>query len=328
MALFSAVLTFVILVFSEIIPKTIGATFWKELGRPTAYVLKFLTVAMKPIIVPLSLINRLITPKHKHPTVSRAEIEILAEIGRREGQIDEDEWQVMTNVMNLDQITVGGVMTPRTDVVAVPASATVEEAVDLVLGEGYLKLPVFEDDLDHVVGILLARDLWQAERSGVKEIRDIVRPPFFAPATKPVEALIPEMQRSRTSMVIVLDEFGGTAGVATFEDLIEEIVGDIQDEHDIDEPIRFQTLERGKVRIWGGAQIREVNDALDLELPDDKHETIAGYVFGTLGRVGRIGDEVPAGPDESSGRFRIIGMKGRRIEFVIFVPELAPSTLE
>ncbi len=326
MALFSGVLTFVILVFSEIIPKTLGATFWKRLAGPTAWTLKVLIWAMWIIIKPLSVINRLITPKTHRPTISRAELAVLAEIGRREGQIDESEWKVMTNVMNLDQIPVGAVMTPRTEIVAVPINATVEEAKALVLDEGHMRLPVYKDGLDNVQGILLARDLWQAERNGLRNIRDIVRPAHFAPASKPVEMLIPEMQRGRTSIVIVLDEFGGTAGLATFEDLIEEIVGDIQDEHNVDEPVKFQTLEGGKTRIWGGVQIREVNEFLDLNLPEETHDTLAGHIFGELGRVGRIGDEITDGEAGNAGCFRIIGMKGRRIEFVVHVEEGGPST--
>lgn len=328
MAAFSAILTLVILVFSEIIPKTIGATFWKALAAPTAWTLNVLIWVMKPIIIPLSLLNRLITPKTDQPTVSRAELAVLAEIGRREGQIDEEEWKVMTNVMNLDQIPVGAVMTPRTEMVAIHMDATVEEAMDVVLEEGHTRLPVYKDGLDNVQGILLARDLWQADRSGLTTIRDIIRPAHFAPSSKPVEVLIPEMQRGRTSIVIVLDEFGGTAGLATFEDLIEEIVGEIQDEHDVDEPVKFQSLEGGKTRIWGGVQIREVNEHLELALPEETHETLAGHIFGALGRVGRIGDEVTDGSKRGKGRFRIIGMKGRRIEFVVHVTDESPSPPE
>lgn len=320
---FAAGLTLVVLVFSEIIPKTIGATYWKRLSTPTAYVLRFLTLFMYPIYVPLSYLNRLIKPKEAGLTISRAELGILAEIGRREGQIDEGEWKVMTNVMNLDQIAVGAVMTPRTEMVAVQIDATVEEAKALILDEGYMRLPVYKDSLDDVQGVLLGRDLWQAERSGLTTIRDIVRPAHFAPASKPVEELIPEMQRSHTSMVIVLDEFGGTEGLATFDDLIEEIVGEIRDEHEMDEPVKFQELGDGKTRIWGAVQIREVNEYLGLALPETQHETLAGHIFGTLGRVGRISDEVTDGTKK--GRFRIIGMKGRRIEFVVHLRDAVPS---
>ncbi len=316
-AAFSALLTFAILVLSEIIPKTLGATHWKALAGPSAYVLQTMIWIMKPILIPLSLFSRLIARDGgKQSTVSRAELEILAEIGRREGTLDEDEWRVVTNVMNLDKVAVGEVMTPRTDIVAVSIEATVDDAKGLMLDEGHLRLPVFDGSLDRILGILLARDLWQADREGVTHIREILRPVAFAPSSKPVEDLILEMRVERSNMVIVVDEFGGTAGLATLEDLIEEIVGEIQDEHEADEPLSFQEVGPGITRIWGGVPLREVNEHLDLALPEDRFDTVGGYVFGYLNRVPAVGDEVPL----PEGRLRVVKMRGRRVEYLRFLP--------
>ncbi|MEZ4414555.1 MAG: hemolysin family protein [Gemmatimonadota bacterium] len=313
---FSVLLTLAVLVLSEIIPKTVGASFWKGLSVPAAYVLWGLVFIMKPVVWTLSIVQNLIKPRTAHPTISRAEIEVLAEIGRREGTLDEAEWQVMTNVMNLDEVSAGQVMTPRTEIVAVPSDATVEEAKSVMLDQGHLRLPVFEGSLDRVVGVLLARDLWQADRAGATEIRGIMRPIQFAPASKPVEELIPEMRQKRTKMMIVVDEFGGTAGLVTLEDLIEEIVGEIQDEHEVDEPIDFVDLEDGRVRVWGGALLDAVNEHLGLSLEDPLNDTLAGHLFGRLARVPRPGDEIQV----AGGRFRVVEMVGRRIESVEFEP--------
>lgn len=316
-ALFSAGLTLAILLFSEIIPKTLGATFWQELAVPAAWFLRGLVVVMKPILIPLSIFSRAISRERAaQSTVSRAELEVLAEIGRREGTLDEEEWRVVTNVMNLSEVSVGEVMTPRTDIVAVPIEASVEEAKEVMLDEGHLRLPVYEGSLDRIVGILLARDLWQADREGVTSIQDVLRPATYAPASKPVEDLIPEMRRTRSKMLIVLDEFGGTAGLATLEDLLEEIVGEIQDEHEEDEPANFQDVGGGVIRIWGGVPLREVNDHLPLELPEDQFDTLGGFVFGRLNRVPAVGDEV----EVNGGRLRVVKMRGRRVEFVRFLP--------
>jgi putative hemolysin len=319
MALFSAVLTLAILIFSEIIPKTLGATYWQALARPTAYVLRAMIVAMRPVLVPLSLLSRLLAPDRKLPTISRAELEVLAEIGRREGAIDEAEWEVVSNVMNLDQVAVSEIMTPRTQVVAVPASASVEEAQKLMLEEGHLRLPVYEGSIDHVVGVLLARDLWRAAGEGVREIRGLLRPARFVPPTKPVEDLIAEMRSQRIKMAIVLDEFGGTAGLVTLEDLIEEIVGEIQDEHE-QEPLPFEEELEGEVRVGGGVPLREVNERFGLELPEALFDTVGGYVFGRLGRVARVGDEI----DFPGGRLRVLAMDGRRIDRLAFYRVPAP----
>jgi putative hemolysin len=319
MALFSAVLTLAILIFSEIIPKTLGATYWQALSRPTAYVLRAMIVVMRPVLVPLSLLNRLLAPDRRLPTISRAELEVLAEIGRREGAIDEAEWEVVSNVMNLDQVAVSEIMTPRTQVVAVPASATVAEAQKLMLEEGHLRLPVYEGSIDHVVGVLLARDLWRAAGEGVREIRPLLRPARFVPPTKAVEELIAEMRSQRIKMAIVLDEFGGTAGLVTLEDLIEEIVGEIQDEHE-QEPLPFEEELEGEVRVGGGVPLRDVNERFGLELPEALFDTVGGYVFGRLGRVARVGDEI----DFPGGRLRVLAMDGRRIDRLAFFRVPAP----
>ena len=319
---FTGVLTLVILVFSEIIPKTIGATFWKQLGRPSAHVLWWMVILMKPILIPLNLFSQLLRRK-KDSTVSRAELEVLAQIGYSEGTIDEDEWQVVTNVIRLGEVTVGEVMTPRTDMIAIPADSTVEEAIEIMLEEGHLRLPVYADSIDKVTGLLLARDLWRAHRDGVTEISEILRPIQFLPTTKLVEDLIPEMRVQRAKMAIVIDEFGGTAGLVTLEDLLEEIVGEIQDEHEEDEPMSFEELDDGTVRIWGGVAVREVNDRLGLSISEEHHDTLGGYVFGELNRIGRVGDVV----ELENARLRIAQMRGRRVEYVHLVRD-EPSIQE
>jgi putative hemolysin len=315
-ALFSAVLTLLILLFSEIVPKTLGATYWQALAAPTAYTLRFLMLALKPVLIPLAWVNRLITPPgRRQPTVSRAELEILAEIGRKEGTIDQEEWQVLTNVMNLSEVRALDVMTPRTQIVAVRAEDSIEQAMQVMLDEGHLRLPVYTETMDDIVGILLAREAWRAARSdAAAAVSTVMRPPHFVPETKPVEDLIREMRARRINMAIVIDEFGGTSGLVTLEDLIEEIVGEIQDEHETELPDFVgrdgRTLIAGLVPVW------QVNERLGLELSEEEHDTVGGYVFGGLGRMPREGDELPV----EGGRFRVVAMSGRRVERVAFIP--------
>jgi putative hemolysin len=314
-ALFSAILTLVILVFSEIIPKTLGAAHWKALSVPAAYVLVVLVVVLKPILLPLSWFNRLLQPRgEKRLAVSRAEIEVLAEMGRREGILGEHEWNVVRNVLALGRVEVGDLMTPRTDMVGVPHDASVEEAIDLMLDEGHLRLPVYEGSLDHIVGVLAARDLWRTARSGEMGIRPAVRPVTFSPAGKPVDELISKMREQGIKMVIVLDEFGGTAGLVTLEDLIEEIIGDIRDEHEPPEPPDVQELDSGDLLVRGDALVREMNELLSLDLPAEEADTVGGFVFGRLGRVPQVGDQVQV----EGGTFRVTQVRGLRIEHVHF----------
>jgi len=314
---FSGVLTLLVLLGTEIIPKTIGATYWKALAPGTARTLQILIVAMKPVLIPLAWLSKAISPSGDQPTVSRAEIEVLAEIGRREGTLDEDEFSVVSNVINLDEVSIGEVMTPRTDMVGIPSTATLEEVQQTMLDTGHLRLPVFEDNLDSIQGVVIGRDVWRAARNGETELAPLIRPLPFAPSTKRVENLLPEMRSQLTKMAIVVDEFGGTAGLVTLEDLIEEIIGEIQDEHEGDEPRAFQPLSGGRVRIWGGTSLRDASQRLSFEPTEDEEEgydTIGGFVLGRLDRIPVVGDEV----DVESGRLRVTQMSGRRIDYLLF----------
>jgi CBS domain containing-hemolysin-like protein len=315
-AAFSVVLTLAILVLSEIVPKTLGATYWKELAAPAAYTLRVMVIVMKPILIPLALVNRLIMPRGgRGPTVSRAELEVLAEIGRKEGTLDAEEYQVLSNVMNLSDVRAADVMTPRTSIVAVASHSTLDEAIELMLEDGHMRLPVFGETLDDVVGVLLARDAFSAAREDAsRPVVTVMRPAHFVPETKAVEDLIREMRTERINMAIVIDEFGGTSGLVTLEDLIEEIVGEIHDEHEIAAPA-FQGGE-GRTLIAGQVPIWQVNEKLGLELSDEEHDTIGGFIFGRLGRIPVEGDEIAV----RGGRLRVSAMSGRRVERVSFVP--------
>jgi len=316
-ALFSALLTLAVLVLSEIVPKTIGATYWKALARPVAYILQALILVMRPILVPLAFLSRLLTSKRERaPSISRREFEILAEIGHREGVIDEDEWQVVRNVVNLDRIKVEEVMTPRTMLVAVPVDASIEQAQTVMLDEDRIRVPVYEGSIDQVVGILFAHDLWRAERDGVNEIRSLIRPPRFVPASRPVDDLLIEMRSENIKLAIVIDEFGGTAGLVTLDDLLEEIVGAFQDEPD-SEYQHFEELDDREVRIQGTVPISKVNERLGLGLPRDQYHTIGGYILGQLGRIARVGDEV----ELNAGRFRVLTIDRQRIKRIAFLPQ-------
>jgi len=315
LAVFSAILTLAILVFSEILPKTIGATYWKQLGGPTAWALRVLILLLKPILIPLAWFNRLISPRGKSsPTVSRAELEILAEIGRREGTLDEEEWRVVSNVMNLDRVRVARVMTPRTRIAGVRADSGVVGARATFREHEHRRYPVYEASIDEIIGVITVSDILRAEDEGVADLRPLLRPVRFVPETKAVEELIRELRSERASMAIVIDEFGGTAGLVTMEDLFEEIIGDIRDEHDPD----FELIRRHPDGYWliaGTTTIDEVNERFELDLRPVEHTTLAGYMIETLERIGEVGDVVPA----DGGTFEILAMDGPRIERVRFM---------
>jgi len=315
-AVFALFLTLAVLIVSESLPRAMGLHRWRSLAPAAARSLALIVRLMRPVRVPLHWIETLIGPANaRTQRISRAELEAMAEIDRRQAGLDEEEWEVLTNVMNLDQIEVGEVMTPRISMVAISVDATVTEAMDLILEEGHLRIPVYRDTVDRIVGLILARDLWRADREGIRDIVDLLRPVTFTPFTKPVEDLLRQMREQRIKMVIVLDEFGGTAGLVTLEDLVEEIVGEIHDEHE-QEPLPFEEDMKGEVRVRGEVPLREVNERFGLNLPEEVYDTIGGFVFGQIGRIPTLGDEVSA----AHGRFRVAAMDGRRITRVAFLP--------
>lgn len=314
---FCAVATLLVLVCGEVLPRTLGSSRWRDLTPFAARTVPLLVRLMTPLTAPLRLLDRLLATKgRENQRVSRAEFEAMAEIDRRQAGMEEEEWEVVTNVMNLDQVTVGEVMTPRIDMVAVPVDASVDVAMDLMLEEGHLRIPVFNEAIDHIVGVLLARDLWRADREGIPHIRDIVRPATFVPSSKPVEDLLREMRELRIKMAIVLDEYGGTAGLVTLEDLVEEIIGEIQDEHE-QEPLPFEEEIEGEIRIRGEVALWEVNERFGLDLPEDVFDTLGGFVFGQLGRIPNLEDEV----ETEKGSFRVVAMDGRRVTRVAYAPD-------
>src|SRR5579884_1695306 len=185
------------------------------------------------------------------------------------------------------------VMRPRIDIVAIPAEATINEALGLIMEHGHSRLPVYEGSVDHIVGVVYIKDLLPAIRQGRLDqpVREVSRPPFFVPETKKVNDLFKELQRRKVSMAIVLDEYGGTAGLVTMEDLLEEIVGEIQDEYDLEEkPI--QLIDDRTAVVNARTPIHEVNEALDLQLPSEDVDTIAGLVYTLFGRVPAQGEAV------------------------------------
>ena len=249
------------------------------------------------------------------------EIEMILDQTYESGFLSKEPVEMIRGVFDLSETVVGEVMTPRTEVVAVPAAYSVDEATDVMIAHGHSRLPVYEDNLDHVVGLVLAREVWRAQRSGVKELAEVVRPATFVPEGKSVEDLLRDMQTDRIHMAVVVDEFGGTAGIVTMEDLVEEIVGEIRDEHEEDHDEILETAQA--TLLSGGVTVTDVNERYELALPEEDYTTIGGYVMGRLGRIARPGDEA----EFDQGRVRVLAMDGRRIVRVALLLDPPPEDL-
>ena len=262
-----------------------------------------LTVVLRPIGWPMSrlapALARLlgVSAPGFHPAVpTPAEIRNLVVQGHEQGVVEQDEREMIHDVFEISQTVVREVMTPRIDVVAVPVEASLADLLEVVIGEGHSRLPVYAGTIDTVVGIVLAKDVIPLLASQNRDddgfdLRAVMREPYFVPDTKPVDDLLAELRQQKVHLAIVLDEFGGTYGLVTMEDLLEEIVGEIDDEYDVAEE-EFSATPEGDVLIDGGALISEVNERYGLDVSEDDFDTIGGYIFGALGRVPEPGDVV------------------------------------
>jgi CBS domain containing-hemolysin-like protein len=239
------------------------------------------------------------------------ELKMLVEASTVGGAMEAQEGEMLHAVFDFGDLVVRQVMVPRTEMIAVEANTPVEEIIRLVSDSTYTKFPVYEDNLDQVIGIVHVKDLLNRIHAPDCQdciARDVAREPLIVPETLPVSALLREFRDNRQHIAIVLDEFGGTAGLVTLEDLLEEIVGEVSDAFDPDVS-GFETLPDGSVRIDGLTLIEEVNEQLGLELHEAYYDTIAGYVMGRLGRIPRQGDVT-----EGDGvRVRVEEMDGMRI---------------
>ena len=251
-----------------------------------------------------------LTAPHESERVHRPEeIEMIVQQSSEHGQLAQEPGEMIQGVIELSQTTAGEVMTPRINMIALPADASLAEAAELILHEGHSRVPVYRDSIDDVTGVVLARDVWRAQVHGESELAPLVRPVHFVPDSKPIIELLPMMQRMGVQIVVVVDEFGGTAGIVTLEDLVEEIVGEIRDEHDL-EPPGIEIGDDGRIFIVGSLEIDALNDEFDLGVPEEDYTTVAGYVMGLLGRIAEEGDVVPF----PGGEFKVLEMEGRRIE--------------
>jgi CBS domain containing-hemolysin-like protein len=259
------------------------------------------------------------------PFVSEESIRWMAEVGLEEGSIAEQEKELIHSVFHFAETVVREVMKPRPDIVAVEVGRPLRAAQEMMLRHGYSRMPVYRNDLDHIEGMLFAKDVLNALHQGHPEtpIRELVRPAEFVPESKRVGELLTEMQRKKFHIAVVTDEYGSVSGVVTMEDLLEELVGDISDEYDREET-RIEQLPDGSFRVNGRVSIDDVNEALDVKLPQDEWDTVGGLMLGLAGEIPKEGQSVIF----ENIRLRAEKVVGRRIKSVLVTREAPPEPAE
>jgi CBS domain containing-hemolysin-like protein len=289
-----------------------------------------LTWVLTPITWPLNFVVRGVvrlfgvTGTGFHPLIQTPEELRLLVMEPGEGtpgDMEDDEREMLRGVFEISETVVREVMTPRTEMVAVPVEVTLARLLEVATEEGHSRIPVYQGTIDSVLGVVLTKDLLRVlyERGGSMEgpfdVKSILRPALFVPDTKPVDELLSELRRQAVHVAIVLDEFGGTYGLVTLEDLLEEIVGEINDEFDEVEP-EFESTPEGDVLIDAGVLISDVNERFGLRIPEEEFDTVGGFVFGSLGRVPELGDAVAVMSPDGEMELRVEETDERRVSLL------------
>jgi CBS domain containing-hemolysin-like protein len=326
-AVAAAAMTFLIFVFAEVIPKTYTVQHTERAGLVTArpvYVAGRLLQPLGKVLIWIANTAMLVLPGRgipKGPFITEEEIRHLVDVAEEEDAIEGEDRELIHSVFEFGDTVVREVMVPRTDMVAIRSDAPLDEALETIVEAGYSRIPIYDGDVDNIVGVLYAKDLLKrsAEARRDRRVSSLGRAPLFVPETKKVADLLREMQDQRVHMAIVVDEYGGTAGLVTIEDVIEEIVGEIVDEYDREEPL-VEPIDASTMRVDAKMPIDEINELLGVELPDDEWDTVGGLVFGLTGHVPAVGETVRY----DSIEFRTERVTGRRIQKVL-VTKLAAS---
>jgi putative hemolysin len=316
LVLITLILSYFTLVLGELVPKRLAMKKAESISMFVVGPLNILSAVTSPFVKLLTLSTNFfvrlfgVDPHAEDEKVTEEEIRMMIDVGEEKGTIHETEKLMINNIFEFNNKTVADIMTHRTDIVALPVGADLVEVLRVINIEKYSRIPVYNENIDDIIGLLHTKDLIQYLTDNC--IRDnfslkkMLRKPFFVPASKRTDELFKELQQNRMHIAIIIDEYGGTAGIVTLEDLIEEIVGNIFDEDDEEEKL-FDKLDDNTFLINGSASLDDVMDYLNVELPIEEYETLSGFVIGQLGRI-------PGKEDNSTVEFNGLVFKVEEVE--------------
>lgn len=314
--------------FGDLIPSALGNTYADELAPLVAPPMRVFSVALFPLVrVFISLsdtVSRITGGEEMDKAVTEEEIMTLVEDGQKGGAIEDEEREMIYSVLQFGETLAREVMVPRLDLTAVDANTSLSDVVQVLIETGHSRIPVYDEDIDNIKGLLYAKDLlklWGDGVSATRKARDVIRPAYFVPETKRADVLFKELQEKKIHLAVIVDEYGGTAGIVTIEDLIEEIVGDIQDEYDFNEEAEFTLVGEKAYVVDGGMNLGDVNELLDIDLPTDENDSIGGYVYSQLGHVPEVGETI----NTPTLHMRVDEVENRRIRKVYIARVSASS---
>lgn len=309
-------MTLLVLIFGEITPKSLAVQNTEKIALKVSKSIYFITIILNPVVTIIMYVTNFFVKlsggklDKKDTFITEEELKTIVDVSHEEGVLEGEEKKMIYNVFEFGDSKAKDVMTPRTDMVAIDINSTYDEIISLFKGEQFSRMPVYEDNTDNIIGILYIKDLFFFEGNKDKfDLNQLIRPPYFTYEFKSISKLFAEMRAKRTPMAIVLDEYGGTEGIVTMEDLVEEIVGDIEDEYD-DINKEIEVIKEDEYIVDGSTKIDLLNEMIGTHIESENFDSVGGFVIGILGRIPEEGEAV----EHSSIKFVVESTDKNRIE--------------
>lgn len=313
------ILSFFTLIFGELVPKRLAMKYSEKIAYSTIGIISFISILTSPFVKLLTATTNLVSKifgvsEYEEEVVTEEEIKMMVDQGQEKGVIKKNEKDLINNVFQLNDIDAAEIMTHRTDIFAIEINDNIYELLDEIDGYKYSRIPVYEETIDDIKGILFLKDILKALSNGKKiKIKDIMRDAYYVPETKPIDEIFKELQKNKMQMAIVVDEYGGTSGLLTMEDILEELVGNIFDEYD-DVEIEYNKIDENTYMIEGSIPLYELKRIIGVEIPEGDYDTLSGYLIEKLGRIPDE-NEKPVVEDEKL-TYKVEELEDKRIKWV------------
>jgi len=296
----TAAIGFFTLVLGELVPKRLALEKSEKIAMTVAKPIRVLSKITAPAVKMLSFTTNLVarmlggSNTVDNSQITEEEIRLMINVGEEKGIFQETETNMINSIFEFDDTAAKEVMTPRNHIIAIDVESSVDEILEIIVEENFSRIPVYENSIDNIIGLLYVKDLFALIKKNTEweiSLKDLIRPAFFVPEYKKIDELFKEMQKSKTHIAIVIDEYGGTAGLITIEDLLEEIVGNIFDEYD-EVVLEYEQIDDNTYLVSGMLSVSEINDIMHVDLPEEEFDTISGMVLSLSGKMPEVGDEV------------------------------------
>lgn len=290
LVLITIILSYFTLIFGELVPKRLAMKHFEKISFASIGIIKVISVITAPFVKFLTFSTNIVSKifgvtENDESTVTEEEIRMMVDAGQEKGTIQKDEKEMINNVFELNDRTVSEIMTDRTNMFAVDENMSIGEVIEELTEErGYSRIPVYDETIDEIKGVVYLRDILLSNKNRNTKIKSLIKDAYFVPETKRINELFKEFQKNKKQIAIVVDEYGGTAGVVTMEDILEEIVGEIYDEYDT-QTEKYEKIDENTFLVDGSISIYELEKILDIEIPDGDYDTLSGYILEELGRI-------------------------------------------